>query len=222
MTHRTVIRLCSSTLLAALVFGCGKDTPSSTSGPFLVVTPSFKGLVEGSTQQFAATLSETDVPVTWVSSNTAVATVSATGVVTAVGAGTAAATATMVSDPTQTRSASITVTSPPTLVSGTNVTGVSGTGDRGTQKLFKIIVPAGATSLSIVLSGGTGDVDLYLQQGTPPGIVSYDLTTSTCASENGGTGENCTIANPVPGTWFVMLALWDPYAGVTITPKILP
>lgn len=222
MTHRSIIRLFSTALFAGLILGCGKDSSTAPSGPFLEVTPLFTGLIEGSTLQLAATISGEDVPVTWESNNPAVATVTAAGLVKAVGAGSAAATATLSSDPTQLRSVSITVTSPPLLTSGTNVTSISGTGARGTMKLYKIIVPAGATSLSITLSGGTGDVDLYLQQGTPPTITSYDLTSTTCASENGGNGESCVVPNPTPGTWFVGLGLWDPYAGVTLTPKTLP
>lgn len=223
MTHRTVVRFFSGTLLAALVLGCGSDNKHPTdTGSFLKVTPPFKGLIEGSTVQLTATSGADTVPVTWSSNNTAVVTVSAGGLVTAVGAGMAAATATLVSDPAQLRSASFTVTSPPTLVSGTPVTSISSTGARGTTKLYKIVVPAGATSLSVRLSGGTGDVDLYMQQGTPPTITSYDLTSSTCSSENGGNGEICTVVNPVPGIWFVLLGLWDPYAGVTLTPTITP
>jgi hypothetical protein len=205
-----------------MILGCGSDSSTAPSGPFLEVTPLFTGLVEGSTLQLAASLGGDDVPVTWTSSNLAVATVTPAGLVKAVGAGSAAATAALDSDPTQLRSVSITVTSPPLLTSGTNVTAISGTGARGTVKLYKIVVPAGATSLSVTLSGGTGDVDLYLQQGTPPTVTSYDLTSTTCASENGGNGEACVVPNPAPGTGFVGLGLWDPYAGVTLTPKVLP
>ena len=218
MIHRTVIRLCSSALLAAFVLGCGDDEPTAPSGPFLEVTdPGYFGLLEASTKQLEATLNGEPAQVTWASSNTAVITVSPTGLVTAVGAGQAAATATLVSDPTQMRSASFTVTSPPTLTSGTNVTSISGTGARGTTRLYKIVVPAGATSLSISLSGGTGDVDLFIKQGAVPTNTDYD-----CSSENGGNSENCTVANPAAGTWFVMLYLWDPYSGVTLTPLIVP
>jgi hypothetical protein len=217
MTHRTVIRFFSGALLMALVLGCGDDEPTAPSGPFLTVAPLFRGMIEGTTQQLTATINGEPVAVTWASSNTAVITVTPAGLVTAVGAGRAAATATLVSDPTQLRSASLEVTSPPLLTSGTNVAVPAGTGARGTQRLYKIVVPTGATSLSISLSGGTGDVDLFIQEGSPPSNTVYD-----CSSENGGNSENCTIANPTPGTWFVMLYLWDPYAGVTLTPVVTP
>jgi serine protease len=218
MTHRTLVRLFTSTLLAALAVGCSDDEPTAPSGPFLQVTsPGYFGLVEGSTKQLTATLDGQPVDVTWASSNTAVLTVSPTGLVTAVGAGNAAATATMTSDPTQIRSASFTITSPPTLTSGTAVTGISGTGARGTTRLYKIIVPTGATSLTVTLSGGTGDVDLFVQQGTPPTNTDFD-----CSSENAGNTEVCTITNPTPGTWYILLYLWDPYSGVTLKATVTP
>lgn len=216
MTHRTVIRFFSGALLMALVLGCAEDAPTVPEGPFLEVTsPGFFGLLEGSTQQLAATFDGQPATVTWESNNTAVITVSPTGLVTAVGAGNAAATATLTSDPAQKRSASFTITSPPTLVSGTPVTALASTAARGTMRLWKIIVPAGATSLNVTLSGGTGDVDLYVRQGTPPTFTTY-----ACASENGGNTEVCTIASPAAGTWFVGLGLWDPYSGVTLTATV--
>src|SRR5512132_1389025 len=182
MSHRNVVRLLSSALPATLAVGCSDDEPTAPSGPFLAVTaPGYFGLLEGSTKQLDATLDGQPADVTWSSNNTAVITVSPTGLVTAVGAGMAAATATMTSDPTQIRSASFTITSPPTLTSGVAVTNLSSSGARGSTRLWKIIVPSGATSLTVTLSGGTGDVDLYVNQGTPPTFSDYD-----CASENGG------------------------------------
>ena len=218
MTHRTVMGLFSGALLATLVLGCGSDSSTPTQpAPSLEVSPPFVGLLEGSTVQMTATIDDAAVPVTWASDNTAAATVSATGLVTGVGGGFAAITATLTSDATQLRSASVTVTAPPALTSGVPVTGLGSTGARGSTVLYKIVVPAGKTQLRVTLSGGTGDVDLYLRAGTPPTVSSF-----TCASENGGNIEACTITNPAAGTWFVLLALWDPYAGVTLTGTITP
>lgn len=217
MTHRTVIRFFSGTLLAALVLGCDGDSNPTDAGTFFEVSPFFSGVLEGTTLQLSANMGGQSVPVTWSSSNTAVATVSATGLVSGLVAGRASVTAALVSDPTQLSSSSITVLFVETLTSGTAVTGISGTGARGSTNLYKIAVPAGATSLSVTLNGGPGDVDLFMQEGSPPTNTTYD-----CSSENGGNGETCTITNPVPGTWFVVLYLWDPYSGVTLTPAITP
>jgi uncharacterized protein YjdB len=68
----------------------------------------------GATQQFTAMVSPANATlknVTWTSSNTAVATVSATGVVRAVGIGNAIITATSAQDPTKKASVSVSVTS---------------------------------------------------------------------------------------------------------------
>ena len=218
MIRSSVFRLFSGVLLAALVVGCGDDYESPTdTGPYLQVTPLFTGILEGSTIQLNATLAGQAVPVTWASSNTAAATVSPTGLVTGVGGGFAAITATMTSDAARLRSASVTVTAPPTLTSGVAVTGLSSTAARGSTRLWKIIVPAGKTNLSVTLSGGTGDVDLYIRQGTPPTFSNF-----ACASENGGNNELCSVNNPAAGTWYVMLGLWDPYSGVTLTATVTP
>jgi uncharacterized protein YjdB len=110
MTHRTVIRLFSTTLIAALALGCGGDTPTgSVSNGLLEVDPLYAGVKQGSTQQLSATINGEDASVTWASTDQTIATVSPSGLVTGVALGQASITATMVSDPTQKRSASITV-----------------------------------------------------------------------------------------------------------------
>lgn len=219
MTHRTVIRL-SGVLLAAVVLGCNDNNPTDT-GTFLAVSPLFWGLDPGETVQLTATMGGQTVPVTWSSSNTALATVSATGLVAGVAGGNVAATAALVSDPTALSSASITVFTllGTSLNSGTGVP-VSSSLARGTTVLYRIFVPAGKTSLTVTIAegaGATGDVDLYVRRQTPPTLSSY-----TCASENGGSNEICTIANPASGTWYVLLGLWDPYTGATLTATVAP
>ncbi len=221
MIRSSVLRLFSAALLTAFLPACSDDeVPTATEGPSLQVTPLFTGILEGSTVQLTATFAGATVPVTWESSNTAAATVSPTGLVTAVGGGFAAVTAKMSSDPSKIRSASITVTAPPTLTSGVAVTGIGSSGARGSTLLYKIIVPAGATNLSVTLRDGTGDVDLYINRGTPPNPASS--SGYTCASFNGGNTEVCDQPNPAAGTWYVLLELWDPYSGVTLTATVTP
>lgn len=234
MIHRTVIRLFSGTLLAALVLGCGgDDLPTDPEGPFLEVTPSFQGIDEGESVQLTATLGGEVVPVTWESNNPAKATVSATGLVTGVdacvgepvttppcGSGFVAITATTTSGEVRLRSASITVLKLQGigLTSGTPVTGLSSSGARGSGVLYRIFVPTGATSLTVTFLGGTGDGDIYVQRQTPPD----NSGDATCVSWNGGNDEECVIANPASGTWYILIDLWDPYAGVTLTATLAP
>jgi microbial collagenase len=178
------------------------------------VTPAFRGVPETDTIRLSATFNGQPVTVTWESQDATIATVSATGLVTALKPGFTAITA-RTSDQ-QTRSASITVIAVPTLTSGTAVT-ISGTGARGTQGFRKIAVPAGATNLRVTITGGSGDVDLYVRHGAVP-----TTTNNACASENAGNVETCNIANPAAGTWFLLLYLWDPYAGATLTATVTP
>jgi pre-peptidase/Big-like domain-containing protein len=224
MTHRTVIRLFSTTLIAALALGCGGDTPTgSVSKGLLEVDPLFAGIDEGTTQQLDATLNGTDAAVTWASSDETVATVSASGLVKGVAPGQASITASMTSDPTQIRSASITVLkvlgSP--LTSGVAVTNVSsGTLEQDEGLLYHITVPPGATSLTVTFTGGTGDGDIYVQRAVPPDVSGKE--NPGCHSFNGGNDESCTVTNPQAGTWYVFVAVFDPYAGATLTATVTP
>ena len=44
----------------------------------------------------------------------------------------------------------------------------------GSEKFYKIDVPAGQEYLTIETSGGTGDVDLYVRKGSKPTLTSWD------------------------------------------------
>lgn len=232
MTNRTVVRL-SGALLAFFVLGCGDDDPSAPSGPFLEVAPLFRGIEEGESVQLTATLAGQSVPVTWESTDPAKATVSPTGLVTGsddacagepvttppCGSGFVAVTATMTSDPSQQRSASITVLKLQGigLTSGVPVTGLSSDDEPGSTVLYRIRVPAGATNLLVTMSGGTGDADLYVRYQTPPTPDDFD-----CRPFAGGNNEECEFSDPTAGTWYIMIELFDPYAGVTLTATVTP
>ena len=220
MTHRSVIRITTVLLAAALTVGCEKDDPISIAPEDRFnVTPLFVGMDPGATQQVAATVGTTAVPVTWESSNQAVATVTATGLVTALTAGFSAVTATMTSDPTKKISSNITVN--PLL--GTGLTNGVATGPlsssaaRGSTVLYRLFVPPGRTSLTVTLRGGSGDADIYVRRATPPTTAAF-----TCRSENGGNDEDCVIANPATGTWYILIALWDPYSGASVRATYAP
>lgn len=96
------------------------------------------------------------------------------------------------------------------LVNGTPVTGISGAS--GSVKYYSLTVPAGATNLKFVTSGGTGDADLYVKAGAKPTTSSYD-----CRPYQSGNAETCTISSITPGTYYVMLRGYSAYSGVTLT-----
>lgn len=63
---------------------------------------------------------------------------------------------------------------------------------------FTIDVPAGASTLDVSTSGGSGNVDLYVRFGADPSRASYD-----CRDTGGGNNETCSISNPAAGTWHI-------------------
>src|SRR5690606_18608558 len=58
------------------------------------------------------------------------------------------------------------------LASGVPVTGLSGAAN--STRSWTIVVPSGRSSLSIAMSGGTGDADLYVRRGSAPTTSTYD------------------------------------------------
>ena len=96
------------------------------------------------------------------------------------------------------------------LQNGTPVSGISGSA--GSTLYWTINVPAGATSLQIATSGGSGDVDLYVRRGSQPTTSSWD-----CRPYRAGNSESCSFPSPQAGTWHVMLRGYSAFSGVTLT-----
>ncbi|TDR43926.1 PKD repeat protein [Tahibacter aquaticus] len=96
------------------------------------------------------------------------------------------------------------------LCNGVAVSGL-GTGSGLTTATYTLAVPAGATNLSFVTSGGTGDADLYVKFGSAPTASSYD-----CRPYIGGNAETCTIANVQAGTYYVVLRAFSTFSGVSL------
>jgi secreted trypsin-like serine protease len=93
-----------------------------------------------------------------------------------------------------------------TLLNRTSLSGAS-----GSWQHFPITVPAGATSLTVRQSGGTGDADLYVRQGSQPTTTAYN-----CRPYLDGNAETCTLSNPVAGTWYVSVRGYTSYSGVSL------
>ena len=88
-------------------------------------------------------------------------------------------------------------------------------GTQGAETKYSLEVAPGATQLSVVLTGGTGDADLYVNQGTTVGQNDWD-----CRPYKSGNEEVCTIANPAPGTWSILLHAWSTYSGARLTATV--
>ncbi|EYF08748.1 trypsin-like serine protease [Chondromyces apiculatus] len=88
-------------------------------------------------------------------------------------------------------------------------------GSSGTWKHFTVTVPAGAQGLAAYVTNGTsasGDVDLYVRQGSQPTTSSY-----ACTGQNNGHYEACVIPTPAAGTWYVSLRGYNTYKGASLT-----
>ena len=95
------------------------------------------------------------------------------------------------------------------LVLDVPVTGLAG--NVGSLNYFTFEVPAGARSLAFQLSGGSGDVDLYIRHGAWPTFENYD-----CKSAGADNDEQCPFSTPEVGTYYVMLHGFTDYAGTSL------
>jgi hypothetical protein len=95
------------------------------------------------------------------------------------------------------------------LQNGVPVSGLYGA--TGSQQLWTITVPPGASNLKVQTSGGTGDADPYLRFGSAPTTTTYD-----CGPVTGNNTELCSFPAPAPGTWYVLVDGYAAYAGMTL------
>lgn len=93
----------------------------------------------------------------------------------------------------------------------TNGTSESVSGSRGSQAFWTIEVPANARNLSIRLSGGSGDADLYVKAGSKPTTSSFD-----CRSWRSGNSETCSFSSPSADTYHVMLNAYSTFSGASL------
>ncbi len=153
----------------------------------------------GSTEALVATVAPADASnkeVTWKSSNTEIATVSSTGVVTGVSAGTATITVTTV-DGGKTATCVVTVETVP--VTKVTLSAHEMTVDKGkTQKLNVTVAPADATDKSVIWSTDNADV-ATIADGVVTG-VSAGTAKITVTSADGSRSDTCTVTVKEPSS----------------------
>jgi len=81
----------------------------------------------------------------------------------------------------------------------------------GASLSYTVQVPAGRSQLRVAISGGSGDADLYVRQGSAPTDTTY-----TCRPYLSGNNETCTINNPAAGTWHVRVKGYSTFSGVSL------
>ncbi|QSX79266.1 M4 family metallopeptidase [Agrilutibacter solisilvae] len=113
---------------------------------------------------------------------------------------------------TNTKTSSVTVGSSggTVLTNGVPKTGIAGAA--GSSQVFSLDVPAGATGLKFVSSGGTGDADMYVKFNATPTTTSYD-----CRSIGSTTAETCNIATAQAGTYYVLISGYSAFSGMSLT-----
>ncbi len=99
--------------------------------------------------------------------------------------------------------------------------GDSGDGGSGTEKdlsgtagewiHFSDTIPEGVSALTVTISGGTGDADLYVRQGQEPSRSEFE-----CRPYEDGNEETCVIERPQGGEWFMSLRGYSSFSGVTL------
>lgn len=99
-------------------------------------------------------------------------------------------------------------TGDPYLSNGVPVTGIAGAAS--SNQYWRVNVPAGRT-LTVRTSGGTGDADLYVRQGSRPTTTTY-----TCRPYTSGNAETCTIGSTVAGDYYIMIRGYSAYSGVSL------
>lgn len=175
----------------------------------VVVTPASASRVAGQTQQFAAQprrangTNLTDRVVAWSSSNTSIATVNSTGLVTAVAAGTATISATSEGRVT---AATITVTNVPVQTveivlpqTTTPLTALS-LGNGRSQQMNAILKDASGTVLTgrtVTWSSSATSVATVSASGNVSAVAASGSSTITATSEGQSASFTLTIGNPV-------------------------
>ncbi|MFQ3206028.1 MAG: serine protease [Glaciecola sp.] len=99
---------------------------------------------------------------------------------------------------------------------GTGVEPFSGqltnlSGSTNTWKRYTFNVPEGVTTLTVSISGGNGDADLYMKFGSQPETNSFD-----CRPYRNGNNETCTFTNTSGGIWHIGIRAFSSYNGVTM------
>lgn len=177
------------------VTSSGSSTPTVTS---VSVTPSSLSLDLNGTKtgSLTATVNGNNNPsqvVTWSSSNTSVATVSETGVVTAKATGNATITATSQLDGTKSGSCTVTVTD-----STVHVTGVSLNKNSteisvgGSETLVATVSPTNATNKDITWTSSNTGVATVSATGVVTGVATGS-TTITVKTDDGNITATCTV-----------------------------
>lgn len=98
---------------------------------------------------------------------------------------------------------------PPCAKVTLNKTGLSAAA--GTWIYFTLTVPECANTLTVNMSGGTGDGDMYVRSGAQPTATDY-----TCRPYKPGNVEACVLTDPPAGVWHIGIKSYKAFSGVVL------
>lgn len=81
----------------------------------------------------------------------------------------------------------------------------------GQEHIYGYHVPTDVDSVTISISGGTGDADLHVKYDAFPTPTSYD-----CRPYKSGSNEVCHFPAAQSGTYYLMIRSYSPYSDVTL------
>ncbi|KZC40389.1 MULTISPECIES: M4 family metallopeptidase [Rhodanobacter] len=93
------------------------------------------------------------------------------------------------------------------LQNGVPVTGLAGSA--GQELSYTVTVPTGS-NLTIAISSGTGDADLYVRKGSAPTTTTYD-----CRPYLTGNNESCSFT-AASGTYYIKVRGYSSFSGVSL------
>jgi len=113
---------------------------------------------------------------------------------------------------TITKSVTVATSGGTVLTNGVAVTGLSAA--TGASVTYTMVIPTDTpvSNLKFVISGGTGDADMYVKYGSAPTDTVYD-----CRPYASGNAETCNIATAQAGTYYVRVKAYAAFSGVSLT-----
>jgi uncharacterized protein YjdB len=183
-----------------LKVGGGGSDPIAVTG--VTVSPTSASVNVGATQQLTATVSPSDATnknVSWSSSNTSIATVNSSGLVTGMAAGSATITVTT-QDGGKTATSAITVTTSTVAVTGVSVSPTSASINVGaTQQLTATVSPSNATNKNVSWSSSNTSVTTVSSSGLVTGVAGGSATITVTTQDGGKTATSAITVTTSTG-----------------------
>lgn len=95
--------------------------------------------------------------------------------------------------------------------SGDGFTEENISGARRSWNRYTVDIPSGVSNLTVTMSGGSGDADLYVRYNRQPSTRRFN-----CRPYLAGNDETCSFSNPSAGTWHIGIRGYTAYSGVTL------